>query len=897
MKFFTQLLLLFCCLAVGLSVSVTASSFSASSLGKPKSAAKGKSAGQTPLTPSNSDAPRWSPPAKGKGKSIERDAHSKTKSKSKTQTSTTSTTTTSKSKSSTTTSTVTIPTKPLAVSGHWSKYALTSRNEAPVTSRASTPSFLSAAPRNFPASAVRIRNPKLSKTTKSRSPRQEKQKVGGSTKWGAVPPFSKKVLKFARKDAKINGMGYSKAAKQGDAKYKYQGKTDKTTTSTSSRSNTGMTAAAKGKGKGKGKGAGRTLIESSSATAAEVELNMKQAALVEAAIQAGENTYKLSASLTITETQLNAIKKAMNKQPTERVFYHWADYKSGIRWGRQRKIEASEMAFFTSSDVGMAEGGGFYIAGNPASSSGYGVIPCYVFVPKDTYLLEGSQAPVKLVLGKGLSIPEKRELGKLIPFIHFYNLEQDWWVTHHADVTRNIRCGNAVIIPDPVGPGRRPDPKVHIDDYIEVRKTAPADSRFVSCKFTGLNDAIQNVRNNYGIHELLKKYINEAWDDRDFFEREFKPAAQWLESFWTLMSYIDGLSLVRARNVSPNNPWSVFDPNNFESYKKTFDEYFATIAQGKPIGLASKNGLWGGDSFTDKETWAVWVVDTFLPKLYNQLSGKTMQYRTTPVRAGGIYEQLPTDPETGYFMATKGQADVIAKNTYLTVSSKPYAGSTTGQYLISYYYPDPLHPGGVVLPALKEEIASTKNYTNPGSDALFAARTKWLMRELLLDSFRSIWRQPMFRGVGDFQGPLEAALRMVSIHPCTDFNGRTTRFFGVIAAMEANKAMHIAYMSDFDIVTDFSRYYAFLTAGNKAYLNLKSATLAELLHAAANGKVPQHFQLPDWDNFVSEGLSTYCNKKMSSQFSTEQNELIRTRKFIEFIDKQCGPAWGGRDKP
>lgn len=552
----------------------------------------------------------------------------------------------------------------------------------------------------------------------------------------------------------------------------------------------------------------------------------------------------------------------------------------------------------------MVQGGGYYLAGNPGSSAGYGVIPCYIFVPKDTPMLDETHSAVRTVLKKALSIPEKKELGKLIPFIHFYNANNDWWVTHHADVTQNIRCGNAVVIPDPLGPNRKPDAQVRIDDYIEARKSAPADSRFISCKFSGLNDAAQNVANNFGLHKLLNQYINEAWDDRDFYEKEFKPAGQWLQSFWTLMSYIDGLSLVRAKNVSPNNPWSVFDPNNFEAYKRTFDTYFDQVVRGEPIGLANKGGLWGGDKFSDKETWAVWVVDTFLPKLYNQLSGKTMQYRTIPVRAGGIYEQLPTDPETGFFMATKGQADVLAKNSYLTVSSKPYAGSTTGQTLISYYYPDPLHGAAATsLQAVKDEAAATKNYTAPGSDALFASRTKFLMRELLVNAFRAVWRKPMYAPSStavspDFQGALQMALQMVSIHPCTDFNGRTTRFFGVLAAMEVNKAMHIAYMSDFDIVTDFTRYYSFLVSGNKAYFNLKAATLAELLHSAANGRIPQHFQLPDWDNFVSDGLITFCNKKMSSSFTNEQNELIRTRKFIEFIDQACGSTeWGGRNRP
>ncbi len=71
------------------------------------------------------------------------------------------------------------------------------------------------------------------------------------------------------------------------------------------------------------------------------------------------------------------------------------------------------------------------------------------------------------------------------------------------------------------------------------------------------------------------------------------------------------------------------------------------------------------------------------------------------------------------------------------------------------------------------------------------------MRELLVDAFRTVWRKPLGSTSNEFQAALQMALRMVSIHPCTDFNGRTTRFFGSLASMEANKVIQIAYMSDF----------------------------------------------------------------------------------------------------
>jgi hypothetical protein len=33
--------------------------------------------------------------------------------------------------------------------------------------------------------------------------------------------------------------------------------------------------------------------------------------------------------------------------------------------------------------------------------------------------------------------------------------------------------------------------------------------------------------------------------------------------------YLDGISFTRAINVSPNDPWAVFEPQNFGSYMST----------------------------------------------------------------------------------------------------------------------------------------------------------------------------------------------------------------------------------------------------------------------------------------------------------------------------------------
>jgi hypothetical protein len=97
-------------------------------------------------------------------------------------------------------------------------------------------------------------------------------------------------------------------------------------------------------------------------------------------------------------------------------------------------------------------------------------VPCYIFTKTGLLTMDANQAPIRRVLGKALSSADKAILGGVIPFVHSYNTQNGWWVTHHASVLSDIRCGSAIITPDPLGPGAVLNPTVNVDTYMDVLK-------------------------------------------------------------------------------------------------------------------------------------------------------------------------------------------------------------------------------------------------------------------------------------------------------------------------------------------------------------------------------------------------------------------------------------------
>lgn len=625
-----------------------------------------------------------------------------------------------------------------------------------------------------------------------------------------------------------------------------------------------------------------------------------------------------AAPISFTPEQVQKVIAALQRTPSDYTFYHWADFKSSIRWGSQKRVDAGEMKFLTSTDSGMASGGGFYFAAEPKSSMSYGPVCCYVRVKQGT-LIYNSKA-----VAAALGVPElnneaKRILGTLVPFIHSYS--GTWWVTHHPDVTSDIKCGTAIITPDISTSTTPTNPVVQVDNLNFGELYAPTPivpkgsyANLIQLKYNGGWDVFPKdsdfKRPGLAWHNALENIANLKWNDNLEYLNALKGSASWLSDFLILMSYIDGPSLMRAKSL-PEGPFNAFDPGHFQMYKDSFRKWVLPVTKVSAVdrvkttlGLIdsyagqSKFGSYNAVSAANSLPWGKSLSTGLLSKLYTSLAGKEIQFRDSAVRAGGNYEQDPNNPETGYFLATKGQLDALATNQFLTVEAKPYPQDPS-MYLVAYYYPDPLHYSGIknmLSSELLKDIQAANNYTDPtNGPTLFAAHTKRMMDELIPKAFAAYYGYGVGDSPNDFKSALGLALRMVSIHPCTDFNGRTTRFLNVYAAVAGDRDVPVAFMSDFDIVTNFDLYNQFVVASTAAYSKFKGALVLGMLQAVLGGKEPDHWNNPAWSTFMSESLAPLgTGHSFGLFFSNQENEQVRTRKFIELMDAWFNKNWKGR---
>jgi hypothetical protein len=305
-----------------------------------------------------------------------------------------------------------------------------------------------------------------------------------------------------------------------------------------------------------------------------------------------------------------------------------------------------------------------------------------------------------------------------------------------------------------------------------------------------------------------------------------------------------------------------------------------------------------GDCQSDQSTWAKQQVNVFLPQLYQNLSGSNIQWRTNQVRAGGDYERNWTLPENGEFLSTRGQLEILNANPYLTVFSSPYTAAPyqndNNTFLVHYFYPDPLHLSDQIRTSLPAELQSRlKTSYGPDDQSAFEQDTADIIESLLLNVFMKYFGEEVHE-----DSIVRLILDLISIHPCYDFNGRTTRFYGIVASMESNLDFFIPFLSDFDVVTPIPAYRHHLIESTTSATILKLSMMFEAVTAVIHDRSPQYNSLPEWKQFIELSLDEFQGEvpyTFSSTFSHSENELIRQRKFIELFDGWFGLNWSTRN--
>ncbi|RYZ71448.1 MAG: hypothetical protein EOP05_12045, partial [Proteobacteria bacterium] len=390
-----------------------------------------------------------------------------------------------------------------------------------------------------------------------------------------------------------------------------------------------------------------------------------------------------------THEQIESLKRGFTHLSEDKTFFHWTTPETGMRWMIQGHLDQGEVDFYnTPTDSLQAYGAGIYMASNPTSSEGFGEF-CVVFKMRAGTLLYSPEV-AKQVFGRELTNDEMTELGKKIPFVR--DLNGDWHITHAASNLSQIEYAG------PYG----------------------GDARMF--KGTDQRTMLKAI-------ETAKTYGDVGY----------------LESFFHLMHYMDGISLQRAIRVAPSNPWSQFEPHLFENFRKLNQSALEVAA------VSPEVALWGPNE-TDKEAWATKQVRVKLPGLINSLNNSTgAAFRGHPIRAGGS-----SAGET--FLVSPQELNVLLANPYLTVESKP--DGTGFGFLVSYSYPD-IRNLQKLKPLLSADVYEQLEKHNAQSLASDRGLEVRLNQILIEDLLRNLMRDLHGKAID----PADFINRYISIHP------------------------------------------------------------------------------------------------------------------------------------
>jgi len=91
----------------------------------------------------------------------------------------------------------------------------------------------------------------------------------------------------------------------------------------------------------------------------------------------------------------------------------------------------------------------------------------------------------------------------------------------------------------------------------------------------------------------------------------------------------------------------------------------------------------------------------------------------------------------------------------------------------------------------------------------------------------NIFSKAMGRYTFALQVPLEVAL--VSVHPYSDFNGRSTRFFALLTSLDNNDKPPISFISDFDLLINPRLYIRLCAYSSNYYRQLWKDMFSQML--------------------------------------------------------------------
>eukprot|EP00824_Muranothrix_gubernata_P023678 TRINITY_DN64_c0_g1_i4.p1 TRINITY_DN64_c0_g1~~TRINITY_DN64_c0_g1_i4.p1 ORF type:complete len:706 (+),score=151.92 TRINITY_DN64_c0_g1_i4:257-2119(+) len=593
----------------------------------------------------------------------------------------------------------------------------------------------------------------------------------------------------------------------------------------------------------------------------------------------------------------------MDRLTEERTFYHWDRLKNCIRWGVQGMMDPGEMGWYTrpEGDKGMVSGGGFYMSSNAVSSSNYGPCLTRILIQPGTLLYTDSKA--RKALGFRPSNRQKVYIGQIIPFAHNYRKDSsvgEWWVTHHHDVVTTLK------VHGDIGAG--------VKTHIQWNRALKQIETLEKLVYYDLDDNFLNGLRGGG-HDNSRA-------------NAFRNSIGYLKSFWSLLTYRDVFSFIRACLVRPDDPWQeIGDLHHFGGYHNTLLKK-AKEALGEPGSLhIAKSSVWGDGGNCD--TWAESVRDEILPQLFTDIIGSANKgFRDYPAHVG---------PENFKVHSTKTQFDAMSANPYFMVEGAEAADDFPGlekdrsgkkrDWLVDMWYPDVSHAqkaldGTKVPQDLASKIEGRTDWNSlvrwgdlgpyfEGGEA--RTLTRELMGALVLDWAKSICGKPLYsRSRSSSTTGVAGPLGIDAIHPLGDADKRISRMFGLLGALDSkftDKVSYLAYtpIGDIGLRMTPARYTQLLQKTAELVNQFKRDMFERMMKWVmtqgseakwenAYNDMPSFYKMTEVLNFFHpKSRGTYKLPSTKDEWSRDLLDLIHQRDWVKFMDAiaEWSAAHGG----
>lgn len=329
------------------------------------------------------------------------------------------------------------------------------------------------------------------------------------------------------------------------------------------------------------------------------------------------------------------------------------------------------------------------------------------------------------------------------------------------------------------------------------------------------------------------------------------------------IDYPDFLVEVSTNHSEPWNRYGVSDFRRYESLNITFERKH--IAHSSPVVEVQQLHQKITSDFQDFSQSGL---------------NKTSPIRDFDILAGG---DLYPDAQGGYYRITQLQLERLNSNPFLAVETKadPHSQSKNPTVLARHWY------------------ASIRNYkkfesflSDPLKAKLKAAEEKGILGQPQSSEYKELTRntiEALFQNALKMNANLEINLtrvyqQAISIHPFTDFNGRSLRAYFWL------KYDAPIFLTDLnlDLFLNDLEFYMEYDAGKKRIRHIQDAIFREL---EQNPGFPRLYDLPEW--FEILGNHSVSIESQKAKFRDPNvAQLIRQKRFQE-IPELCNQIWLG----